>query len=146
MGVPVERSLTQFGTVREVEGRYSRVSFAGHQVRLLLAKNPAGWIEALNQVDGEAGPIVLAVNANSADGTDPSWLWDVPFEQLRGRTVVASGVRAWDVAVRLTYAEVAHEVEPDVSAAIRLLPPGPCDVLANYTAFVTTRAALARAS
>ena len=28
--------------------------------------------------------VVIAVNARVADGKDPSWLWDVPYELLRG--------------------------------------------------------------
>ena len=38
----------------------------------------------------------------------PSWLWDVPFERLAGRPVVATGDRRLDLAVRLRYAEVDH--------------------------------------
>ena len=33
--------------------------------------------------------VVIAVNARVADGKDPSWLWDVPYELLRGRPVAA---------------------------------------------------------
>ena len=29
-------------------------------------------------------PVVVAINARIADGRDPSWLWDVPFERLAG--------------------------------------------------------------
>ena len=52
--------------------------------------------------------LVVAVNARAADGRDPSWLWDVPFEVLRGRHAVATGERPRDVAVRLRYAGVEH--------------------------------------
>ena len=38
-------------------------------------------------------PVVLSVNARIADGLDTSWLWDVPFERLPGRPVVATGER-----------------------------------------------------
>ena len=51
-----------------------------------------------------------------ADGLDTSWLWDVPFERLRGRTVVATGERCRDLAVRLRYAEVDHTVVPGSSS------------------------------
>ena len=78
---------------------------------------------------------MVAINAQGVDGRDTSWLWDVPFERLRGRTVVASGERAVDLAVRLTYAEVPHVLEPDPLAGIEHLPVGPVDVVGNYTAF-----------
>ena len=28
--------------------------------------------------------MIVTINSNAADGRDPSWLWDVPFERLRG--------------------------------------------------------------
>src|SRR5439155_1441465 len=54
-------------------------------------------------------PVVVGINARIADGRDPSWLWDVPFERLAGRFVVATGERGRDLAVRLHYAEIEHE-------------------------------------
>ena len=86
--------------------------------------------------------VVIAVNAQTADGTDPSWLWDVPMEKLRGRQVVASGERAADLAVRLHYADVEHTIEADPALALASLPAGSCDLVANYTAFVRARATL----
>ena len=62
--------------------------------------------------------MVLSVNARIADGLDTSWLWDVPFERLAGRPVVATGDRRLDLAVRLRYAEVACTVVPDPLAAL----------------------------
>jgi UDP-N-acetylmuramyl tripeptide synthase len=108
-------------------------------VRLLLAKNPAGWSEALQMARPDSG-LVIAVNARAADGRDPSWLWDVPFEVLRGRHAVATGERSRDVAVRLRYAGVEHVRVDDLAAAVRQAygatpGTGPVEVLANYTAF-----------
>jgi UDP-N-acetylmuramyl tripeptide synthase len=100
---------------------------------MLLAKNPAGWAETLHLLDDR--PLLLAVNAREADGRDTSWLWDVPFEDLTARRVVASGERAADLGVRLTYAGIDHATVTDPVDALELLPPGPVDVVANYTAF-----------
>ena len=44
---------------------------------------------------------MLAIDSAAADGRDVSWLWDVDYEQLAGRTVIATGPRAQDLAVRL---------------------------------------------
>ena len=63
--------------------------------------------------------MVIAVNARIADGKDPSWLWDVPYELLQGHAAAAAGERHLDVAVRLRYADVDHVVEPDPIAAAR---------------------------
>jgi UDP-N-acetylmuramyl tripeptide synthase len=127
-------------SIRTVEGRYLSTSYAGSAVRLLLAKNPAGWTEALTMVPAERQQVVVAVNARAADGRDPSWLWDVPFEQLAGRRAVATGERSRDVAVRLRYAGVDHERIDDPAAALTAAARlGPVEVLANYTAFQTYR-------
>jgi UDP-N-acetylmuramyl tripeptide synthase len=84
----------------------------------------------------------VAINARAADGRDPSWLWDVPFERLQGRDVVATGERSRDLAVRLAYAEVAHRHVHDIEAAIRSVPGPDMYVVANYTAFQAVRAML----
>jgi UDP-N-acetylmuramyl tripeptide synthase len=87
-------------------------------------------------IDGESRPVLLAINARIADGRDPSWLWDVEFERLRGRKVIAAGERAADLAVRLHYAEVACEVwDGDILEGLRTLDEPEVDVLANYTVF-----------
>ncbi|SFK64524.1 UDP-N-acetylmuramyl tripeptide synthase [Amycolatopsis sacchari] len=134
LGVPPRLAAERLSTITEVGGRYRRVEVHGRTVRLLLAKNPAGWRETLPMLEPGA-PIVLAVNGREADGRDLSWLWDVPFGQLAGRTVVVSGERALDLAVRLTYAEVPHTVRPDPLDAISAAGPGPVELVANYTAF-----------
>jgi len=142
--VPVEAALERMRSVTDVEGRYLSSQQGEHDLRLLLAKNPAGWLEALSELALVEDPVVIALNARAADGTDPSWLWDVPFERLRGRRVVVTGERAVDVSVRLFYAEVPHTVHPDLATCVEALPSGACSVVANYTAFVQARATLAR--
>jgi UDP-N-acetylmuramyl tripeptide synthase len=139
-GVSPGDALAAMASIPSVEGRYLETSYAGRPVRLLLAKNPAGWSEALQMARPDAG-VVIAVNARAADGRDPSWLWDVPFEVLRGRHAVATGERSRDVAVRLRYAGVDHSRVDDLGDAIRAArsdvpgPGSPVEVLANYTAF-----------
>jgi lipid II isoglutaminyl synthase (glutamine-hydrolysing) len=135
-GIGPSDAFDAMGRITEVEGRYLTASFAGRDTRLLLAKNPAGWMEALTMLpDTECG-VVVGVNARAADGRDPSWLWDVPFELLRGRVAVATGERSRDVAVRLRYAGVTHSRVDDPAAALRAAAgSGPVEVLANYTAF-----------
>ncbi|BBY26414.1 Mur ligase family protein [Mycolicibacterium sediminis] len=121
--------------VDEVAGRYSTIQVGGHTVRMLLAKNPAGWQEALSMVDTDAGSVVISVNGQVPDGEDLSWLWDVNFEHFVDHPVVAAGERATDLAVRLGYGGVAHTLVHDPLAAIASCPPGHVEVVANYTAF-----------
>ncbi|BDD84601.1 ligase [Tsukamurella pulmonis] len=142
MGADPRAAVEAVGTVGEVAGRYSTVTVGEHTVRMLLAKNPAGWQEAMSMIDGTAEGLVIAVNGQVPDGEDLSWLWDVQFERFDNGKVVASGERGADLAVRLTYAGAEHSLVADPLAAIASCPPGRVEVLANYTAFRDLNTAL----
>lgn len=135
LGVDSTAALAAAERIDDVAGRYSTINVDGREVHLLLAKNPAGWQEALSMVDRSADGLVIAVNGQVADGQDLSWLWDVKFENFEDLKVVSAGERSSDLAVRLGYAGVEHETVPDAVAAVRACPPGRVEVLANYTAF-----------
>lgn len=135
IGVTIDDAIAAAEQVDNVAGRYSTVHFDGRDVRLMLAKNPAGWQEALSMVDRTADSLVISVNGQVADGQDLSWLWDVRFENFESVHVIAAGERGTDLAVRLGYAGVEHELIKDTVEAIRQCPPGRVEVLANYTAF-----------
>jgi UDP-N-acetylmuramyl tripeptide synthase len=76
--------------------------------RLLLVKNPASFslsLELLRHIP--ALKLILAINDNTADGKDVSWLWDSELERLNQAHldwVLCSGIRAKDMRVRLKYA------------------------------------------
>lgn len=143
-GITQDAAIAAVETVNDVAGRYATITYGEHQVHLLLAKNPAGWQEALSMVDRQAAGLVIAVNGQVADGEDLSWLWDVQFEDLTSLSVQAAGERSTDLAVRLTYAEVTHAHHPNPLEAIAACPPGKVEVLANYTAFRDLKKALAK--
>ena len=144
-GAPVEAALPRLREVRSVAGRYTQVRRHGRLVRLLLAKNPAGWLEAFDVLAAAPVPVLLAVNAQTPDGKDTSWLWDVDYRVLRGRPVFVSGERRLDLAVRLEADDVPFELVDDIDAAVGRVAGGELDVIANYTAFQHIRAALGRA-
>ncbi|WP_346764685.1 MurT ligase domain-containing protein [Rhodococcus sp. HNM0569] len=144
MGADPHGAVAAASTVQEVAGRYSTVEVGPHSVHMLLAKNPAGWQEALAMIDPDADGLVIAVNGQVPDGEDLSWLWDVRFEHFENTKVVAAGERGTDLAVRLTYAGVDHTLEADPLKAIASCPPGRVEVLANYTAFRDLNTAIAR--
>ncbi|MEV4730379.1 MurT ligase domain-containing protein [Saccharopolyspora sp. NPDC049426] len=128
-------ALARIRRISQAAGRYDTVRVGGRRVRLLLAKNPASWLEMLDLVSGNDEPLVLVVNSREADGYDVSWLWDVDFEMLRGRSVQVAGDRALDLAVRLRYAGVQASVASTVEVALGSTSGGLPDVIANYTAF-----------
>lgn len=147
LGADPARAVAAVGGVDEVAGRYRTVQIGAHTARLLLAKNPAGWQEALSMVDKHSAGVVISVNGQVPDGEDLSWLWDVKFEQFvdeplarradnQGTQVVAAGERGTDLAVRLGYAGVEHTLVHDTVAAIASCPPGHVEVICNYTAFL----------
>jgi UDP-N-acetylmuramyl tripeptide synthase len=145
-GVHVAQALRELRTVTSVAGRYTQVKRRGCDIRLLLAKNPAGWLEALDVIAPAPAPILLSVNAQGPDGRDTSWLWDVDFRRLRGRPVLVGGERKLDLAVRLEADEVAfrlvNDIDEAIDAALTVAPS--LEVLANYTAFQQYRVALGR--
>jgi UDP-N-acetylmuramyl tripeptide synthase len=134
LGVPAATAAARLADVGEVDGRYAELDLGGRRARLFLAKNPAGWAAALTMIDPDS-QLMVGINARIADGTDTSWLYDVPFERLAGRTVGATGDRRDDLAVRLHYAGATPVVDDDPVRLAAALPPGPLVVAANYTAF-----------
>ncbi|MBM3672812.1 MAG: DUF1727 domain-containing protein [Actinobacteria bacterium] len=136
LGVDPSVAAESLDAVTSVAGRYMSVPLGdGRNARVLLAKNPAGWTEVLQFLHHRDTAVVIAVNARVADGKDPSWLWDVPYELLRGKKTAATGERRLDVAVRLRYADVDYEIEPDPIMAARALPGDEVHIVASYTQF-----------
>ena len=142
MGADPAATVAAVSGVSEVAGRYRTVALGAHTARLLLAKNPAGWQEALSMVDKTAAGVVISVNGQVPDGEDLSWLWDVRFEHFDDTSVVAAGERGTDLAVRLGYAGVAHSLVHDTVKAIESCPAGHVEVVCNYTAFLQLQRAL----
>lgn len=134
-------------------GRAEELDFNGKRVRILLSKNPVGMnetIRAVNQVGGQTTLLVL--NDRIPDGTDVSWIWDVDTEKLveRGGTLVVSGDRVYDMALRLRYSQMNfnHDlqliVEEDLARAISTaLEKTPDDetlhILPTYSAMLEVR-------
>ncbi|MCW3000851.1 MAG: hypothetical protein JWQ20_149, partial [Conexibacter sp.] len=133
-------------------GRAETVSIDGHELLLLLVKNPAGANEVLRTLALEDGQhdLLAVLNDHTADGRDVSWIWDADFETLatRLRRVTCSGTRAPEMALRLKYAGVPEDrlvVEPDLAAGLdRALASVPADpgrlvAIPTYTAMLELR-------
>ncbi|WP_375473293.1 MurT ligase domain-containing protein [uncultured Nostoc sp.] len=108
-------------------GRAEDLVINGKRVRILLSKNPVGTNETIRVVTQSTDKTTLLVlNDRTPDGTDVSWIWDVDTEKLveRGGTLVVSGDRIYDMALRLRYSQKSPEsnlnliVEEDLRQAI----------------------------
>lgn len=133
VGVSPLDAVQRINALHGVAGRFTLRRWNGHTLQLLLAKNPSGFDALLSTVKDDHEDVWVAINARIADGRDPSWLYDVPFEKLRGHRVWCLGDRRLDLATRLDYAGVAFEVVDDADRIES--SPGPVALLANYTAF-----------
>ena len=137
LGANEAEAAHAMGDVSDVAGRFVERSFGAVEARLMLAKNPAGWSSLLEVVAGGDGPVVVSINARTADGADPSWLFDVDFSVLAGRLVVATGDRSRDLSVRLRYGRVDHTriADPLEAVALAGAEGKSVEVIGNYTAF-----------
>ena len=145
--------LATLGTVQAAFGRGEVLTLDGRPVQLSLVKNPAGFRMGLLSAAAQAQAgevVVVAINDEYADGRDMSWLWDVDFAALRaGGVAVVTGVRAWDMALRLRYDDVeVTDVEPDLRKAVALMRRAadaadrPIRIFTTYTAMLALRSIL----
>jgi len=130
-------------------GRGEVIDADGHPLELVLVKNPAGFSVALSTYGAEPVTTMVAINDDYADGQDVSWLYDVSFQSLRSQGVaLTSGVRAYDMALRLDYDDVRVEgIIPDLEEALETLltayPHQPRRIFCTYTAMMRLRRLLA---
>ena len=151
-GVPPE-TIRALAPSAPAFGRMERFPI-GRGVTMLLVKNPAGAVRALDYLAEQEADfdLMCCLNDGAQDGRDVSWIWDVPLERLAAlahlRTVYVSGTRRGDLLLRLKHAGLPagtlHPVERDraflrrVSAEAR-----PLAVVPTYTAMMRLRPVLA---
>ncbi|WP_414530245.1 MurT ligase domain-containing protein [Nodularia chucula] len=137
-------------------GRAEDLVINNKRVRILLSKNPVGTNETIRVVTESTDKTTLLVlNDRTPDGTDVSWIWDVDTEKLvqRGGTLVVSGDRLYDLALRLRYSENSGEsklnliVEEDLRQAIAIALEHTPDnetlhILPTYSAMLEVREVL----
>ena len=141
--------LGALSTVTPAFGRGETLSVGGHPLELVLVKNPAGFRLGLESYSPEGYATMIAINDNYADGRDMSWLWDVDFTKLIDYPVHVTGIRAYDMALRLQYDEVnMQRVQTDLAKAlaefIELHPETPKRIYCTYTAMLSLRKELSK--
>jgi UDP-N-acetylmuramyl tripeptide synthase len=137
-------------------GRAEDLVINGKRVRILLSKNPVGTNETIRVVTQSTDKTTLLVlNDRTPDGTDVSWIWDVDTEKLveRGGTLVVSGDRVYDMALRLRYSEkstptnlnliVEEDLKQAIATALEHTPNNETlHILPTYSAMLEVREVL----
>ena len=135
------QSLTE---VSPAFGRGESLTVAGQPLDLVLVKNPSGFRLGLSSFSADGVATMIAINDDYADGRDMSWLWDVSFESLADGVAMVSGVRTYDMALRLSYDDVGIDaLEPDLKIALEAFlaahPQTPKRIFCTYTAMLSLR-------
>lgn len=131
-------------------GRGETIMLGETPIELILVKNPAGFRLSLQSFVAAGHTTMIAINDNYADGRDMSWLWDVDFTGLAGTGVSdVSGIRAYDMALRLQYDEVEvsstiADLDKGLEHFLRVQPSRPKHIFCTYTAMIAIRKQLAK--
>ncbi len=120
-----EKIIEGLSNYNTIFGRAETKLINGKTALIQLIKNPIGATEVLRTVrEDKNSKLLIIINDDYADGRDVSWLWDANFELLNkyNKQVVASGIRAGDMAVRLKYAGISSEniyIEENIKKAVK---------------------------
>ncbi len=142
--------LTALAAIEPAFGRGETIIVNGQPLELVLVKNPSGFRLGLQSFSPTSYATMIAINDNYADGRDMSWLWDVDFDSLRQTGVAEiSGVRAYDIALRMQYSDVAvSHIDVSLSRAlahfINANSSKPKRIYCTYTAMLALRKELAK--
>lgn len=129
-GINPYTSIQTLKSFKPAFGRQEITDVNDKKVMVLLSKNPTGFNESLKVAieninrypsNNNSGSILILLNDRIPDGRDISWIWDVDFEILANLNlkVFVSGDRCYDMANRLLFANVTHEVFDDYEAAYK---------------------------
>ena len=160
IGIDIPTIYDTVKNFRAAFGRAEELDVNGKHVRILLSKNPVGMNETIRAVNdlqknGGASTKLLVLNDRTPDGTDVSWIWDVDTEKLvaSGGTIVVSGDRVYDMALRLRYSEtngqnnfkliVKEDLKEAIATALEHTPGNETlHILPTYSAMLEVRGLL----
>lgn len=148
--VDQDKLIASLAAITPAFGRGETLIVSGKPLELVLVKNPSGFRLGLESFSPAGYATMIAINDNYADGRDMSWLWDVDFDSLRTDGVAEiSGVRAYDMALRMQYDEVAvSHIDVSISRALKHFinanSTKPKRIYCTYTAMLTIRRELGK--
>lgn len=137
-----DQAVEHLGIIKAAFGRGEVLTIGDSEVQLILVKNPSGFQLSLNSVSSR--PTMIAINDDYADGRDVSWLWDVDFSSLSDTPVSTSGIRGYDMAIRLLYDNVDVDwtdtnLEEACHKFVKALNGNSGQIFATYTAMLKLR-------
>ncbi len=145
-----DKLIAELAKITPAFGRGETLNVNGRPLQLLLVKNPSGFRLSLASANADDYATMITINDQYADGRDVSWLWDVDFDSLKKTGVqMVSGVRAWDMALRLEHDGVkVDEVNENLADALKgfIASSGnaPMRIFCTYTAMLALREELAK--
>ena len=146
----VDKEVIQkaLNTYEPIFGRTEKIKIKGKNALVQLIKNPVGATEVLRTLQNTPNTkLLIIINDNYADGRDVSWLWDTDFSLIEnnGKNIIVSGLRAYDMALRLQYAGIDTKnikVQPKIKQALNMAFAGVKNdetlvILPTYTALLS---------
>lgn len=125
-GLPFEQAISGLSSVKVNRNRYDTFTVLDRPALMILSKNqnPVSYdqsIDFVTQKEGDKTVICYVNNINHTNHKDTTWLYDISFERLNtpDTTIVCTGPRAWDLAVRLELGGFDKSrvlLQPDVTA------------------------------
>ena len=108
-----ESFVQDYSNISAAFGRGEKIYLKdSNAITLILVKNPTGFNSALSGINNITQKnIIFALNDNTADSKDVSWIWDCNFEALKNyKKVVVTGSRNADLALRCKYADIPYSL------------------------------------
>lgn len=152
--IPLSELSKQLSGFKPAFGRQEIIEFKNRQIMVLLSKNPAGFnrsLEVVNEFTQFEKSVIFVLNDKIPDGRDVSWIWDVDFEDLKATSIIVSGDRTYDMALRILYTQnkfqisnLKFKIEEDlykaIDTAVEQTKPGQTlFILPTYSAMLETR-------
>jgi lipid II isoglutaminyl synthase (glutamine-hydrolysing) len=157
LGLKKQNVLTEIKSFQAAFGRAEELKIEEKKVRILLSKNPVGMNETIRAVSNiqetqGVSTTLLVLNDRTPDGTDVSWIWDVDMEnlvKLQG-TIIVSGDRVYDMALRIYYSQpdldnqidliVKEDLQEAVATALEMTPSDrTLHIVPTYSAMLEVR-------
>ena len=127
--------------VRPAFGRGEEFRIGGAQVKMVLVKNPVGFSSALRAIPLQGKDVMVALNDESPDGRDVSWIYDVDYSNL-SKVKEVTGERAFDMALCLEYnGKEVRRADLNIEKALGGFLEGPREkvIFTSYTSMLSLR-------